>query len=242
MADNIFWNYLDELPEQEAAWKEWQSGLTGWHRFNIFYTHYLRVEGRRVKLLNCTELCEHDCPRRIIEDSPSNITAMCPLEDADPIQLKFRDILIYSIRREALHQAFCTTLKIKFSGDRRKEHEHIWHLGDYSGTEVYITYRTAPAVFADTISSLYLSQQAPFILMVPTVNNITPEIQQFMAKNNSILLSMADELHLQPDGSFMPKRGIAECMNQYNQPCPQRYQSRILPIEAYKFLFYNESK
>jgi hypothetical protein len=26
------------LPEQEAAWKEWQSGLTGWHRFNTFYT------------------------------------------------------------------------------------------------------------------------------------------------------------------------------------------------------------
>lgn len=84
--------------EQEAAWKEWPSGLTGWHRFNTFYTHYLRVEGRRVKLLNCTELCEHDCPRRIIEDSPSSITAVCPLEDANPIQLKFKDLLIYSLR------------------------------------------------------------------------------------------------------------------------------------------------
>ena len=53
------WGYLEELPEQEAAWKEWQHSLSGWHRFNTFYTHYLRVEGRRVKLLNCTELCEH---------------------------------------------------------------------------------------------------------------------------------------------------------------------------------------
>ena len=240
MADNILWNYLEELPEQEAAWKEWQSGLMGWHCFNTFYTHYLRVEGRRVKLLNCPAPCEHGYPRQVIENSPSNIVAICPQNKTDPIQLKFRDILIYSIRREALHQAFCTTLKIKFSGDRRKEHEHIWHLGDYSGTEVYITYRTAPAVFADTISSLYLSQQAPFILMVPTVNNITPEIQQFMAKNNSILLSMADELHLQPDGSFMPKRGIAECMKPSNQPGQQRYQSKILPIETYKYMVYSE--
>ena len=242
MTDKIFWNYLEELPEQVAAWCEWESRLAGWHRFNTFYTHYLRVEGRRVKLLNCPSPCEQGYPRQVIEDSPSNITAVCPQDKADPIQLKFRDILIYSIRREALHQAVCVSLRINYSVDRRTEHAHVWHLGDYSGTEVYITYRTAPAVFADTISSLYLSQQAPFILMVPTVNNITPEIQQFMAKNNSILLSMADELHLQPDGSFMPKRGIAECMNQYNQPCPQRYQSRILPIEAYKFLFYNESK
>ena len=44
------------------------------------------------------------------------------------------------------------------------------------------------------------------LFIVPTVKNITPEIQQFFAKNNSILLSMADELHLQPDGSFKPVR------------------------------------
>ena len=210
MTDRILWEYLEELPEQEAAWREWVFGLMGWHRFNIFYTHYLRVVGRRVKLLNCTELCEHDCPRRIIEDSPSSITAVCPLDDAVPIQLKFRDILIYSLRRDALHQALCSSLNIKYSADCRKEHEHIWHLGDYSGTEVYITYQTAPAVFADTINSLYLSHQDPFILMVPTVKNITPEIQQFLARNNSVLLSMTDELTLQADGSFRAKRNIPE--------------------------------
>ncbi len=143
MTDKILWNYLEELPEQEAAWREWQHSLAGWHRFNTFYTHYLRVEGRRVKLLNCTELCEHDCPRRIIEDSPSSITAVCPLEDADPIQLKFRDILVYSLRRETLHKALCVALQIKDSADHRIEHENAWHLGDYSGTEVYLTYKTS---------------------------------------------------------------------------------------------------
>ncbi len=43
--DRIFWNYLEGGPEQEAAWKEWQSGLTGWHRFNIFL-HSLTESGR----------------------------------------------------------------------------------------------------------------------------------------------------------------------------------------------------
>ena len=239
MADRILWNYLEELPEQDAAWKEWQNSLSGWHCFNTFYTHYLRVEGRRVKLLNCTELCEHDCPRRIIEDSPSSITAVCPLDDTAPVQLKFRDILIYSLRREALHQALCASLRINYSADRRKEQEHIWHLGDSSGTEVYLTYKTS--TLTDTISSIYLSHQKPFILMVPTVKNITPEIQQFLARNNSVLFSMEAELSLQSDGSFKPERGISECINQHNQPCPQRYQSKILPIEAYKYLFYSKS-
>ena len=219
MADRIFWNYLEKLPEQEAAWKEWQNSLSGWHRFNTFYTHYLRVEGRRVKLLNCPSPCEQGYPRQVVENSPSDIKALCPQDKADPIQLKFRDILIYSLRREALHQAFCTTLKIKFSGDRRTENKNVWHLGDYSGTAVYVTYRTVPAILADTISLLYLSQQNPFILMAPTVKNITPEIQQLMAKNNSVLFSMEEKLILQPDGSFKPVRGMFECIKSYNHSC-----------------------
>jgi len=238
MSDRIFWNYLEELPEQEAAWYELHHRLSGWHHFNTFYTHYLRVEGRRVKLLNCPSPCEQGYPRQVVENSPSDIKAVCPQNQADPIQLKFRDILIYALRREVLHQALCVSLKINYSADCRTEHENAWHLGDYSGTEVYVTYRTA--ILADTISSIYLLLQKPFILIVPTMKNITPEIQQFLARNNSVLFSMADELNLLQDGSFKPVRGIPECMKSCNQPCPQRYQSKILPIEAYKFLVYNE--
>ena len=65
-------------------------------------------------------------------------------------------------------------------------------------------------MLTDTISSIYILLQKPFILMVPTAKNITPEIQQFLARNNSVLLSMADELHLQTDGSFRAKRNIPE--------------------------------
>ncbi|MEI8247112.1 MAG: hypothetical protein WCI51_14870 [Lentisphaerota bacterium] len=216
MSDRILWEYLEELPEQEAAWREWKSRLAGWHRFNTFYTHYLRIEGRRVKLLNCPSPCEQGYPRQVIENSPSNIVAVCPQNKVDPVQLKFRDILIYSIRQESLHQALCASLNIKYSEDCRKEHEHIWHLGDYSGTEVYITCRTTPSILSDTISSIYLSHQAPFILMVPTTKNVTTEIQQFMAKNNFVLLSIADELILQPDGSFKPLRSIPECIKSSN--------------------------
>ena len=208
--DRTFWNYLEKLPEQEATWGEWKYSLASWHRFNTFYTHYLRVEGRRAKLLNCPSPCEQGYPRQVVENSPSNITAVCPQNKADPIQLKFRDILIYSLRLEALHQAICATLQISYSPARRTEHENAWHLGDYSGTEVYLTYKTS--TLTDTISSIFLLLQKPFILIVPTMKNITPEIQQFMAKNNSVLFSMETELSLQQDGSLKPVRGIGECM------------------------------
>ncbi len=239
MTDRILWEYLEELPEQEAAWREWKSRLTNWHRFNPFYTHFLRVEGRRVKLLNCPSPCEQGYPRQVVENSPSDIKAVCPQNNADPIQLKFRDILIYSLRREALHQAICIALQINPAEYGVPGSGITWYLGDYSGTEVYLTYKTS--TLTDTISSLYILLQKPFILMVPTVKNITPEIQQFLARNNSVLFSMEAELSLQSDGSYRPKRSISECIKPSNQPNPQRYQSKILPIEAYKYIVYSES-
>ena len=205
----LFVTYL-QVCFSQAAQTSNQDIRTKFYR--LFYSSplYLRVEGRRVKLLNCPSPCEQGYPRRIIENYPSDIKAVCPQNQADPIQLKFRDIIIYALRRETLHKALCASLNIKYSADRRKEHERIWHLGEYYGMEVYLTYETS--TLTDTISLLYLSQQTPFMLMVPTAKNITPEIQQFMAKNNSILFSMADELTLQPDGSYRAKRNIPECM------------------------------
>ena len=79
-----------------------------------------------------------------------------------------------------------------------------------------------------------------FILIVPTVKNITTEIQQFMANNNSVLLSMADELTLQPDGSFKPKRSISACMKLSEQGCSQVEQTPTLPIAVYKYLVYSD--
>lgn len=240
MTNRIFWECIEELLEQETAWSDWRRRLSRWHRFNTFYTHYLKVENKRATFLGCTAPCEYNCPRRIVENSPSDITAVCPQNQADPVQLKFRDILIYSLRRDEFHQALCVSLKINYSADRRIENNNTWLLGDYSGTAVYLTYRAAPSILPDTISSIYLSCQSPFILMMPTVKDITPEIQQFLDKNHSVLFSMADEMRLQPDGSFKPKRSFSACMKPCSQPCPQHYQSSILPIEAYKYLVYNE--
>jgi len=41
MADRILGEYLEKLPEQEAAWREWNCRLASWYRFNTFYTHFL---------------------------------------------------------------------------------------------------------------------------------------------------------------------------------------------------------
>ena len=212
MADSIFWHYLEELPEQEAAWKEWNSRLANWHRFNTFYTHYLRVEGRRAKQLNCPSPCEQGYPRQVVENSPSDITAVCPQDKADPIRLKFRDILIYSLRRDTLHQAICVSLKIdRPSGNIWREFGNTWYIGDYCDgakihCSIYLTYRTA--TLPETISSLCRLHQEPFMLMAPTRRGLAPEVQELLDKNSSVLFSMEAELSLQPDGSFVSSRRV----------------------------------
>ena len=93
MRDTTFWNYLEELPEQEAAWRDWQSNLARWHRFNTFYTHYLKVENKRARLLNCPAPCEHGYPRQVIENSPFNIVAVCPQNQAVSTRTRIGRIL-----------------------------------------------------------------------------------------------------------------------------------------------------
>ena len=175
-----------------------------------------------------------------MENSSSDITAVCPQNQADPIQLKFRDILnLFHNTPGSVASGSLRLAKDQLFADRRTEHAHAWHLGDYAGMEVYLTYKTS--ILADTISSIYLSHQKSFILMAPTMKNITPEIQRFMGKNSSVLFSMEAELTLQPDGSFKTVRSIPECIKSYNQPCPQAGQNTAMPIEAYKHFVYSKA-
>ncbi|MFA6102644.1 MAG: hypothetical protein WCV67_05910 [Victivallaceae bacterium] len=105
MMDKILWEYLEELPEQEAAWYSWNRNLSGWHHFNTFYTYYLKVDENHAKFLECTTPCNYGCPRQIVENTFCDIAAVCPQEKAASIKLKFKDILIYSLRHEDFHKA-----------------------------------------------------------------------------------------------------------------------------------------
>jgi hypothetical protein len=190
MNDRILWEYLEELPEQEAAWNEWTRRLLGWHCFNSFYTHYMKIEEKHAKFMECMTPCEHGCPRQIVETSPHDIAAVCMQKKAEPIQLKFRDILIYSLRRELFHKALCVSLQIEHPVGRLSEYRNAWYLGEHSGTAVYLMYRATE--LTETISLLcQLLCQAPFILLTPTVRGLTLEAQQLLASNHSVLLSMA---------------------------------------------------
>ena len=217
MSDSILWEYLEELPEQEAPLSEWYQHLSGWHCFTTFYNHYLKVEYPRATRLKCTVPCDHGCPRKVVEQSHHDIEAVCPQEKAASVKLKFKDILIYSLRRQAFHRALCAALQIKYSGYRWPEYGNAWYLGEYHDAAgklycpVYLTNQTATLL--EAISSLYRLHQKSFILMTPTGRGLTPEAQQFLDKNNAVLLSMEAELSLQPDGSFKAMRSISECMN-----------------------------
>ena len=245
MSDSIFWNYLEELPEQEAAWIEWERRLASWHRFNTLYTHYLRVEGHRVKQFNCPSPCEQGYPRRVVENSPSDIKAVCPEGNAETIQLKFRDILIYALRQDVLHMALCGVLQIERpSYNKWAEFGSTWYLGDYYDAAsklyytVYLTYRAA--TLPEAINSLCHLHHEPFVLMTPTLRVLVPEAKQQLADKKSILLPMDAELNLQPDGSFKTRRSIAECIAPCNHRCQQPRNNKNLPIDVYKYLVYSD--
>jgi hypothetical protein len=82
------------------------------------------------------------------------------------------------------------------SGNKWPEFGSTWYLGDYCDSTskiyypVYLTYQAA--TLSETISSLCRLHNEPFVLMVPTGRELSPETQQLLDKNNSVLLSIAD--------------------------------------------------
>ena len=218
MADRNLWKYLEKLPEQWAAWREWCQHLTGWHCFNTFYIHYMKVEDRHTNFLECTIPCNYGCSRQVMENTFYDITALCPQGKAAPIKLKFKDILLYSLRHEDFHKEICATLQIERPLSKLSECRNTWYLGEHSGTAVYLTYRMAE--LTETISSLcLLLRKAPFMLIAPTSRGMTIEAQQMLAENDSIFLSLADELTLQSDGTFSSKHSMAEYIKSHNHSC-----------------------
>ena len=215
--DKILWEYLEMLAEQETSWYDWNRNLSDWRCFNTFCNYFLKVEEGHAKFLECTTPCEYGCPRQIMENSPSDIAAICPQEKAEPIPLKLKDILVYSLRHEDFHKAICAALQIAQPPEcRRSECSKAWYLGEHSDITmaVYLTYHTAPLTLTESISSLcMLLRRTPFILMAPTGRGMTLEAQQILAENDSVFLSLADELVLRQDGSFKVVRSVSECMN-----------------------------
>jgi hypothetical protein len=55
MKDKIFWEYLETLPEQTAAWCEWKGHLGEWDKFPVFSEQYLQLKMNRAKTVECLE-------------------------------------------------------------------------------------------------------------------------------------------------------------------------------------------
>ena len=212
MSDRIFWEYLEKLPEQKTAWHDWQNNLKSWPGFNTFYINYLKVELGHAKFLECTMPCEHGYPRQIKGNAPYDIAAACPQKVSASGRLKFKDILLYSLRHGNFHKALCTALHIEPSC-RRSECNDVWYLGEHYDmmTAVYLACQSTPAILTETVSSLcLLLRQTPFILLAPTRRGLSLEAQQMFDENNSVFLTLADKLILQPDGAFKAKCNISE--------------------------------
>ena len=70
------WEYLEELPEQTAAWCEWKNHLGQWEKFSVFYNNYLQVEMlRRLRAMPDPEGAEAEKLREVVVLTINGIAA-----------------------------------------------------------------------------------------------------------------------------------------------------------------------
>ena len=208
MNDNRFWEYLESLPEQTAAWCEWHGHLGEWDKFSVFYQKYLKLRMNRAKTVKCRIQCECDCPRKVVENSPTDIKAVCPNNMSEPYPLEFRDILLHSLKLDKFFSALGDALELKGSQYFILALRNVQLLGDYTfedgsvSSPVLITFSSSQEEMNKTIKQLCRLLEEPFILLAPTSRYFTYESSWILNKNKSIFLPLEDAVTFNDNGTF----------------------------------------
>jgi hypothetical protein len=213
MGNEVVWEYLESLPEQTATWSEWVNHLGQWEKFSVFYKNYLQVEMTRATSVECLILCEHNCPREVVERSPHDIRAVCPRRKTGAYRLELSDILLHSLNQTSLNQALCEAMELEvYFGDTWML-DNAWRLGEYSFKEngvkcpVCLTIPSGPEKMADMVEHLCNLHQEPFILLAPTGRNLPATAARTLSNHNSVFLALSEAFTLQDDGTFRFEAG-----------------------------------
>ncbi len=209
MNDGIVWEYLEELPEQTAAWCERQNHLGQWEKFSVFYRNYLKPEMVRAQSVECFTPCKYNCPREVIEEAYDDIKAVCPRHKIGPYRLKFSDTILHSLNHSSFHRALRGALKLKPCPGDKRIFDNTWCLGEYSfkndNNVEYPVCLTIPAnskEMTDVVEHLCDLHREPFVLLAPTRYKLSTDAARRLNVHKSVFLTLKDAFTLQDDGSL----------------------------------------
>jgi hypothetical protein len=138
---------------------------------------------------------------------------VCPEQEEKPYSLNKRDVLVYTLNRSAFHKSICSGLGITLNENALDGIPGVFRVGDYTPTAgysfpVYLTFKDNPEELLESVEKITLLGQEPFVLFIPTRNQLTPRIEDQLQRSGSICLVLREEFSIQGIGESLLLRKL----------------------------------
>lgn len=199
MPKKRFWRVLEEMPGQKAPLAVWRNRLGYWPQFDQLQHKYLLITGQRAASIECPTLCWHACPRHIVEYTPSDIEALCPEQEAPPIRIADKDLLVYGLKQSAIMKAVCDAIGIQYKPFQTASCHSSWRIGDFiplpgASVPVYMSIQKGFDELDRVVKYLCLLHSDPIVLMAPTRRMLSADTEQILEQHKSVFMAMEEAL------------------------------------------------
>lgn len=230
--DEIFWIYLELLPNQAAALHDWNLHLCAWSPYSEFKNQFLLPTPDTVSELDCSTICRPACSRWVFESKESGLVSVCRDFEQTAIPLLAQDILVYKLNQRVFNRCVCEALGIDCHDTKMKDCRHTWYLGAYiyaAGTTfpVFLCQPDDTENLIDSARVICLDQIKPFAFIVLTRKYYSLAAETLLTQRKNLLLVLNEEVGFTENATIKANRAAKEVFSQLIGEVSRSNETRI---------------
>jgi len=199
------WRTLEAVPGPSTSRMEW-AALLGDDL--TLLEPFLRPTGEVAASYPCPNPARPGSRHRVIEHGPDDLVGVCD-DGCAPEPLRRSELLIYEAAADRLAEVLADALNITFEDRAPSSDAQTPRIGIYSPTAgyrfpIYLTLQIEPQELHGALTHLVAENEGPFILIAPTHDLRSPDIDALLEKKPACFLAMADLFRVGPDGQLQP--------------------------------------
>ncbi len=210
MSDLLFWRFVESTPGHCAPFCEWRLRFGDGRGFAAIQKSLLQVTGELAASVPCATDCGAGCPRKVVEEMPRSLVAVCPEREAPPYSLQEKDTLMVRLKYVAVHRQISRLLGLTGDSVKVPGCPHTWRLGDYvpEAGFAYPVFLHIPDPEGDVtgiVRTLCLGHNE-FVMLLPTRERLSAEANDLLRRHQTIFLALAEEFRVGDDGLLVLNR------------------------------------
>lgn len=218
-AGSRLWTALEAAPGLRAVPAVWKQRLGNDY---VAASRFLRPDGNRASAHPCTAPQACGCAHEIIEHAPDDVVSVCRCEPrrCDVRALTPTDILLHEVNRRELCDAVAVALGAAPAWAAVPRLHATWAIGRCGPSPgpqfpVFMTVQVEPDELRGVCDALVAQLGAPFVLVAPTRDLLTPACEEPLRRVRAHFLALADDFTLSAEGAITTHRAGIEILEPF---------------------------